>query len=239
MVTVAFTGFGTCMVHVAWPLLSLAVCPSTATVEPTKASAVVCCALFSIEIRVPSCSFCLSCCSTPANCTSCWVNWLVSSGSSGFWFLSCVVSSVRKVWKLPAMVLPSMPVELDEELLLVLVLLVTAAVTWDVMGAMVLVSMALSSHADVDAAARGQHAAVAAQHRVDGGSFGIGHDELGRGWHVLVLAAAGEALIAQRERQAVVGGLESGILQGALQIAGVAPEEIEGLGLVDHQAGGD
>ena len=27
---------------------------------------------------------------------------MVSSGSSGFWFLSCVVSSVRKVWKLVA-----------------------------------------------------------------------------------------------------------------------------------------
>jgi hypothetical protein len=26
----------------------------------------------------------------------------VSSGSSGFWFCSWVVSSVRKVWKLPA-----------------------------------------------------------------------------------------------------------------------------------------
>jgi hypothetical protein len=29
-----------------------------------------------------------------------------------------VVSSVRKVWKLPAMVLPSMPVVLDDELVL-------------------------------------------------------------------------------------------------------------------------
>ncbi len=31
------------------------------------------------------------------------MNWLVSSGSSGFWFCNCVVSSVRKVWKLSAM----------------------------------------------------------------------------------------------------------------------------------------
>ena len=102
MVTVAVTGFGTLKVQVACPFFSAAVWPSIATVAPTKASAVVACAVFSIEIRVSSCWFCLICCSTCANCTSCWVNWLVSSGSSGFWFLSCVVSSVRKVWKLLA-----------------------------------------------------------------------------------------------------------------------------------------
>jgi hypothetical protein len=43
------------------------------------------------------------------------VNWLVSSGSSGFWFCSCVVSSVRKVWKLSAI-----PVVAVEDLLLLL-----------------------------------------------------------------------------------------------------------------------
>ena len=48
------------------------------------------------------CEFIFICCSTPANCTSCWVNWLVSSGSSGFWFFSCVVSSVRNVVKFDA-----------------------------------------------------------------------------------------------------------------------------------------
>src|SRR5215472_16189790 len=39
----------------------------------------------------------LICCSTPLNSTSCWVNWLVSIGEVGSWFLSCVVSSVRNV----------------------------------------------------------------------------------------------------------------------------------------------
>jgi hypothetical protein len=43
------------------------------------------------------------------------VNWLVSSGSSGFWFCSCVVSSVRKVWKLSAI-----PVVAVEDVLLLL-----------------------------------------------------------------------------------------------------------------------
>jgi hypothetical protein len=41
------------------------------------------------------------------------VNWLVSSGSSGFWFCNCVVSSVRKVWKLPASV-PLLSADVDE-----------------------------------------------------------------------------------------------------------------------------
>jgi hypothetical protein len=39
----------------------------------------------------------------------------VSRGSSGFWFCSCVVSSVRKVWKLSAI-----PVVAVEDVLLLL-----------------------------------------------------------------------------------------------------------------------
>jgi hypothetical protein len=43
----------------------------------------------------------------------------VSSGSSGFWFWSCVVSSVRKVWKLSAIPV----VAVDDAVLLELLLL--------------------------------------------------------------------------------------------------------------------
>ena len=40
------------------------------------------------------------------------MNWLVSSGSSGLWFLSCVVSSIRKELKFSAMpLLGVLPVE--------------------------------------------------------------------------------------------------------------------------------
>src|SRR3569833_646079 len=60
-------------------------------------------------------SLVLSCCSTPENSTSCWVNWLVSSGSSGFWILSCVVSSCRNVSKLSERVCRSRPFEDDDE----------------------------------------------------------------------------------------------------------------------------
>src|SRR5712691_12029752 len=140
MLTVALAGFGTVKLQLALPLVSAAVWPSTATVWPTKASALVDWAAFSIEIRVASWSFCLSCCSTCANCTSCWVNWLVSSGSSGFWFLSCVVSSVRKVWKLPASVVLSTPVALlDDD---AAVLLLIAAVTLDETAGRMLSAMA-------------------------------------------------------------------------------------------------
>ena len=104
MMIEAVDGLETLKLQVAPDAVSGAVEPSTTTVAPTKASAVVASALFDIDTRLASCSFCFICCSTCANCTSCAVNWLVSSGSSGFWFLSCVVSSVRNVVKLPASV---------------------------------------------------------------------------------------------------------------------------------------
>jgi len=101
-------------------LLNAAVEPSTTAVLPTKVSAWVACVVCCRAISEASWSLVLSCCSTAANCTSCWVNWLVSSGSSGFWFCSCVVSICRKVWKLPASVAPEVELkelfELDEEM---------------------------------------------------------------------------------------------------------------------------
>src|SRR5882757_5996516 len=103
-------------------------------------------------------SFCLSCCSTPANCTSWAVNWLVSSGSSGFWCCNCVVSSVRKVWKLSA--IPDVAVE-DVLLVELDPLLVPAAeVTGD--GMLASTDMVDSLNSDVDAAARTKRAAIAA-----------------------------------------------------------------------------
>src|SRR5712672_2710891 len=108
-----------------------------------------------------SCSFCLSCCSTPANCTSCWVNWLVSSGSSGFWFCSCVVSSVRKVWKLSAMPV----VAVDAALLAVAPVLLVLVPETTGLGMVVSTDMVISSDPDVHAAACTEHAAVAASRR--------------------------------------------------------------------------
>src|ERR1035441_3483343 len=93
---------GTVSSDVAVLLVSAALLPGTTAVLPTNPSAWVDCAVCCRDTSVASESLVLICCCTPANSTSCWVNWLVSSGSSGFWFCNCVVSRVRKLWKLPA-----------------------------------------------------------------------------------------------------------------------------------------
>src|SRR5882757_11074547 len=144
---------GTSSFQCAWAaLVRAAVSPSTTAVLPTKPSACVdcadCCSAASSELV-------LSCCSTPANCTSCWVNWLVSSGSSGFWFCNCVVSSVRKVWKLSA--IPGVVVE--AVVVVVFVLVVDGADT-TVPGIVASTAMVISSDLDIDAAARSEHAAI-------------------------------------------------------------------------------
>src|SRR6202163_2680595 len=118
MLTLEFVG--TLRFQVAELLLRAAVEPATAAVLPTNPSACVDCAVCCSETSVLSESLVLSCCWTPANSTSCWVNWLVSSGSSGFWFCNCVVSRVRKLWKLPAIcwvasALAAAADELDED----------------------------------------------------------------------------------------------------------------------------
>ena len=106
--------------QVALLLVSGAVLPLTTAVLPTNPSAWVDCVVCCSDTRVASELLVLSCCCTPANSTSCWVNWLVSSGSSGFWFCNCVVSSSRKLWKLPAIcceasALAAAADELDED----------------------------------------------------------------------------------------------------------------------------
>ena len=107
---VPVAGLGTAICQVALPSVSAVVVPATSTFWPTNSRAAVFCAVCCSETSVLSWVLALSCCSTCANCTSCAVNWLVSSGSSGFWFLSCVVSNWRNVLKLPAIVDLSMPV---------------------------------------------------------------------------------------------------------------------------------
>src|SRR3954471_20084612 len=173
MATLEFVG--TLKVQFAAPLTRLVVLPSTTAVLPTKPKACVDCAVCCSETSVVSCSLVLSCCSTPANCTSCWVNWLVSSGSSGFWFCSCVVSSVRKVWKLPASVAPVFEPRLgfDEDF----GRSVVPETTDGAVAAFVVVMIEYSSHSDVDAAARSEHAAVAAPDRGRGNCVLVADDQ--------------------------------------------------------------
>ncbi len=104
MFTVAVDGLSTEKLHEAAPFESLVVAPSTVAVEPRKLIALAAWLAFCKFTSEVSCWFMLICCSTPANDTNCWVNWLVSSGSSGFWFFSWVVSNVRNVSKFCASV---------------------------------------------------------------------------------------------------------------------------------------
>src|SRR5579872_3691178 len=96
-------------------------------------------------IRVCRLVLVLICCSTWLYSTSCWVNWLESIGLVGSWFLSCVVSSVRNVWKLPdswlkALLLVVLPLALVAVPELPVVLVVGGGV---VVGVVVAVAMVM------------------------------------------------------------------------------------------------
>src|SRR4051794_22847469 len=83
-------------------------------------------------INVSSLALVLICCSTPVNATSCCVNCVESIGDSGSWFLSCVVSSVRKLLKSPESLLIASDVLAPEVLGVGAVVLVGA--TLDMVG---------------------------------------------------------------------------------------------------------
>src|ERR1039458_3255234 len=74
----------------------------------------------------------LICCSTPENCTSSVVNWLVSIGLVGSWFFNWVISICRKSLKLllsatSGLVAAALAAALVLELLALLLLLAAAA----------------------------------------------------------------------------------------------------------------
>src|SRR5882724_744077 len=157
-------------------------------------------------------SFDLSCCSTPANCTSCWVNWLVSSGSSGFWFFSCVVSSVRKVWKLSAM--PVVAVEAVE----VLSAVVVPGAATTVVGIVASTDMVNSSDFDVYAAARSEHAAICASRDWRGDGVFFNDQAMCVAARSAAVVLTRRRLVAQAELQAAVARLQAGVIQRALQL---------------------
>src|ERR1700722_6598054 len=180
MLTVTSEAFGTLSSHVAVPLVaSAAVLPLTTAVLPTNPKAWVDCAVCCSDTSVASESLVLICCWTPANSTSCWVNWLVSSGSSGFWFCNCVVSSVRKLWKLPAICEDASALAAAAEL---------AAdededeagggvVADPTEGATLVVAMTVSSNPDFNAAARPERAAVASSGNCRGNRVVVADDQ--------------------------------------------------------------
>src|SRR6185437_1981929 len=238
MLMVEAVGILTCQVAVL--LVSAAVEPFTTAVLPTKPSAWVDCAVCCKETSVPSEALVLSCCWTPANSTSCWVNWLVSSGSSGFWFCNCVVSSCRKLWKLPAICCEAIALVAAAEDVVEEPaggVVVPETIGEGVLAAAVVV-MAVSSNADVYAAAGSEHPAVASSHRCGGGGIlGRDHQPLGVAIGIVAAVLAGR-LVAQAELQAAVAGLEAGIVEGLLQLRGVLLQHRKRFRLLDHQMRG-
>src|SRR5262249_41760374 len=222
MLNTAVAGLSVAKLQAAWPPLSAAVSPATTPGEPRKLTAAVVWAVFCSATSVVSCEFMAICCSTCANCTSCWVNWLVSSGSSGFWFLSCVVSSVRNVSKFCEIVFSPI-----------------AAVVAEAMGLVGLETVAEvmvmgnSLHADVETGAEAEPAAVGcAGERLD--LVRDHHAAATRRVVVVLLAASG--LVAQREFQALLAGLEPGILQRALERRRIAAHGVERFRARHHEA---
>jgi hypothetical protein len=101
-------------------------------------------------------------------------------------------------------------------------------------GVEVIVVMALPSDADVEPAAAGGEAAV-----IDQNGFGDGArvlDVEGRRGGTVVVGLLLRALVAQRELQSVLRGLQPGILEGAIEIRCVAAEQVERLDAIDHEA---
>src|SRR5580704_6629743 len=185
-------------------------------------------ALESVAVLLLMVTLAPTCCSTDANSTSCWVNWLVSSGLSGSWFCNCVVSSVRKVLKLPASSCdPTTPAACA-------VLVVDVVVV----GVAVVVVMVrpqknrCCSHADVAAAA--EAGAGIDLLCLDDRRLGVGNDELRRARLRVAAAAvlAGEGLIAQRELQAVIGGFQPGLLQHAFELRLLVLQQLQRIGAV-------
>jgi len=93
------------------------------------------------------------------------------------------------------------------------------------------------SDANIETAAVSGEAAVHLCRYVDRRQQFVLHDKLGVVGAIGLLLVC--RLIAQRELQSVVGGLEAGILQGALETGGVAPQQIVCVGTLDGQARGD
>src|SRR5580698_6877497 len=188
---------GTLSSQVADEFVSAAVLPLTTAVLPTNPSAWVDCAVCCSDTNVASESLVLICCWTPANSTSCWVNWLVSSGSSGFWFCSCVVKSSRKLWKLPAICCdasafaPEAALDVDDDPVCGVV-----PETTDVV-------ISVSSNPDVDAAGGSDHAAIASSGDGRRGCVFVVDDQpLRVAVAAIVVVLSGGRLVAKAELQA-------------------------------------
>src|SRR5579872_3349319 len=203
-------------------------------VLPTMGSAATASEEVCSEIRLCRFLLVLICCSTSLNETSCCVNALVSIGEVGSWFLSCVVSSVRKVLRFE----PSS----DASLELVEPVLVLLVAWLDGVGvAAAATGVVIMGSSDLDV----QEADMRGLARTGDGR--------GDGKEVIARVAAGRrlrcriarlsaALVAalrvatQIEAQAAAIGVQTGVAQRLLQLAGAPLQLHQGVAAVggDH-----
>src|SRR5438132_211557 len=91
-----------------------------------------------------------------------------------------------------------------------------AALSEGVTGGMALVAAMGSSHADVNAAAEAQRAAITC-HAFDRGHFGRRHHDPCRVRRRVAAVAAGKTMVTKRELHSVVRSLQPGVLERALE----------------------
>src|SRR5262249_60730104 len=90
--------------------------------------------------------------------------------------------------------------------------------------------------ADLDAAADAEPAPVAA----GGGRLDVvGYHQRGRGRRVALALLLAGRLVAQREFQPLLAGLEARVLQRPLERGGVAAQQVERVGALDHEVRAD
>ena len=188
----------------------------------------------------------LICCSTPENCTSSLVNWLVSSGLVGSWFCNCVISSLRKSPKFA-----------DREFSAVLpaggVAAVLAVFCCAVTDARLMWWFPFASCGDVEAAAHPARPRGRREQRVrrrpacppapalGGRPAGARHANRRRSARLSPRLARVSSRIAARRRigrrdvegDAAAFRRHAGLVQRALQLRLIAQQQCQGLGLLD------
>src|SRR5260221_9968885 len=99
--------------------------------------------------------------------------------------------------------------------------------------------MSLSSDPDINAAARLEHAAIGSSRDRRGDRLVIADHQPLRVAAGFIAVLSGRGLVAQAELQAAIAGLQSGVIQRALQLRRVLAQHRQRLRLFDRQMRGD
>src|SRR3954454_3604909 len=126
-----------------------------------------------------------------------------------------------------------MPVVAVDAVLLVVGLVLVPETTG--LGMVASSAMVISSDPDVDAAARTEHAAVAASRRGGDGVFFADDQALRVGVLLVAVVLARRRLVAQAELQVAVAGRQTGVVERALQLGSILAQHRERFRLFDRE----